>query len=153
MNHKMPAVWFRMKHSATDSMNTYFTFMSEAHEFSCQRETGGVFNWHCNMTFNIKVWFYHSRSSYNRKAMRTNIIMHTLYIWMALFFLAFLFSSMNKIYNFEKEFSLCWEIDKAIPLVFMNSILKANAIILKSHWSPEFYLCKRLLLVKMEIEL
>lgn len=59
---------------------------------------------------------------------------------------------MNKTYDFKKKFYV-WKQTKqesSILLVFMNSILKASAI-LKSHWSPEFFLCKWLL-VKMEIE-
>ena len=55
MNHKTSAIWFRMKHGAIDSMKTSFTFLSEAHEFSCQKKTGGVSNWCCNMIFNTKV--------------------------------------------------------------------------------------------------
>lgn len=56
MNHKLSAVWFRMKHSAIDSMKTSFTFSSEAHEFSCQKKKiGGVSNWCYTMIINIKV--------------------------------------------------------------------------------------------------
>lgn len=40
MNHKMAALWFSMKRTATDSMTT--SFMLEAHEFAVKRKIGGV---------------------------------------------------------------------------------------------------------------
>lgn len=52
MNHKMAALWFSMKRTATDSMTT--SFMLEAHEFAVKRKIGGVSDWGYNMISTLK---------------------------------------------------------------------------------------------------
>lgn len=74
-----------------------------------KRKIGGVSSWLCNMIFSIKVWICHSRSSYNRKAMRTNILM--LIYKLRFFLFSFLFVALILLFLLKNEqgtlFMLC----------------------------------------------